>query len=78
MLSAVELDAQWQAIRYAIDMIDMNWNWDSIDPTEYPNLYNETKSTMQKHRQTLIDLQEKILADTRIAKNREANQGESL
>ena len=59
MLKSERADQDWQALRYAVDQLDLCWSH------EFPNYEGEELKTkrddMMKHRAVLVNLQESAL-----------------
>jgi len=54
MLRSKKCDLEWQALRYAVDQIDIAWMWNE-DKTE------ATRIEMEAHRAVIVELQETAL-----------------
>jgi hypothetical protein len=64
----MKLDLQWQALRYAVDMLDEAWSYHS---SEYEGKHrDEKKIEMLAHRNMLLDMQTEVLNKKRELESR--------
>jgi hypothetical protein len=63
MTRAQELDLQWQALRFAVDQIDIAWS--AVHAEDYgfaTTLYDQKRDEMMVHRERLVRMTDDILA----------------